>query len=88
VATIPGAIGCRSASRLADFGNLGDALLGTPGTTIAGACAYGIGMAIIAAVRVLPPPELVAAEVDAYRRASDAPLDVVEAALARHDLLD
>lgn len=88
VVTIPGAMGCRSATRLADFGSLGDALLGTPGATIAGACAYGIGMAIIAAVRVLPPPEFVAAEVDAYRRAADEPHDVVEAALARHDLLD
>ena len=88
VVAVPGAIGCRAATRLADFGSLGDALLGTPGTTIAGACAYGVGIAVIAAVRVLPPPELVAAEVDAYRRAGNEPIDVVEAALARHDLLD
>ncbi len=88
VATLPGALGCRTAARIAQFNGIGDALLGTPGATIAGACTFGLGMALLASVRVLPPPGLVAAQVDALRAEEAEPLDVVDAALARHDLLD
>lgn len=88
IMTVPGAIGCGVASRVTRLGAAGEALLGTAGATVAGACAFGLGMALLSMVRVLPPPGLIAAQVDALRAEDAAPLDVVEAALARHDLLD
>jgi hypothetical protein len=88
IAALPGAIGCRGAEALSGAGSFGEALLGAPGATLAGACAFGCGMAVMSAVRILPPAELVAAAYEADRAAAAAPVDPVTAALERHDLLD
>lgn len=86
--TLPGTLGCRAAARLGRIDGIGDALLGGPGLTLAAVGAFGVGFALTAAVRVSLPPELIAEEMARIAAIEAEPLDVVDAALARHDLLD
>lgn len=83
----PGFMGCSFAVRVADWPLLGDALLGTPGMAIAGACAFATGIALTSVVRVRVP---LATLIEEYERLQhgDAPASLAERALAAHDLLD
>ena len=65
-ATMPAFTGCPWAARFAEWPLVGGVLVGTPGLVLAGASAFGVGLALTLAVRVRVP---IAHIVEAYEHA-------------------
>lgn len=82
----PNFLGCKAAIGFERWAAIGDALLGTPGLVLAGAAAFGLGIALTSALRVQLPATLLVAEYE--RLQAGGGLGLVDRALAAHDLLE
>lgn len=80
--TAPGFLGCELALKFDRVEWLGRLVLGTPGIAIASASSLAVGAAIVSAVRVQIPVELVVEQYEAARSGTPPQADLVERLLA------